>query len=373
MPHAPQGHCHKRFAALAQAFAANFTARGELGAACCLIHNGETVADLWGGHRDATRAQPWTEDTLVNVWSSTKGVNAAAFAMLVDRGVITYETPVATVWPEFGAAGKERVTLAQLLSHQAGLPGFTEPATIADLYAASAAARLAAQAPLWPPGSACGYHAISIGILCAELARRLTGRALRAIFAEDIARPLGLDLHLGLPPAERHRAAEIVAQPSLRSSAPAQLSQAQRAALANPPLDPELPNTASWQAAELSSANGFANARALAGLYARLLPQAHDPLVSATTLAEATATRAEGRDLVLDLPARWGAGFLLNPDGLYGPSPSAFGHSGWGGSFAFADPENGLAFAYTMNLMGPLLRGDPRAQALITAVYEGVG
>lgn len=365
-----QGHTDPRFSAVADAFAANFAERGEAGAAFTLIVGGETVADLWGGHADAARTRPWEAGTVVNVWSSTKGVQATAFAMLVDRGLADYAAPVARWWPEFAAAGKGAITLGQLLSHQAGLSGFTSPATVEDLLAGEPAAeRLAAQAPIWEPGTASGYHAISIGILGPALFRRIEGRTIRRFIAEEIAGPHGLDIQLGIGPGNTHRAAEMIAPETMGSANLGALTPAQIAALANPSLDPRLPNTPEWRAAELPSANGFSNARALAGLYARLLPGAENPLVSPGAMAKATALQCEGADLVLGLHARWAAGYLLNSDQLYGPNPQAFGHSGWGGSFAFADPKAGLAMSYTMNQMTEVLRGDPRAMALIEAVY----
>lgn len=373
---AVQGHWAPRFDRVVQAFGANLAEREEVGAAFALVVRGETVVDIWGGWQDGARSRLWRRDTVVNVWSSTKGVNATCFAMLVDRGLIAYDDPVARYWPEFAAAGKGDVTIAMLLSHQAGLSGFATPAQVEDLYGGEvAAARLAAQTPFWPPASGSGYHAISIGILSAALFARITGRSLREFIADEIAASHGLDIALGLPAAEAGRAAEMLAPATMGSAGLGALTPAQIAALANPSLDPHLPNTAAWRGAELSSANGFANAAALAGLYARLLPSWPDAdrLVSTATMAQATQSRIEGVDLVLGLDARWGAGFLLNSDALYGPNPEAFGHSGWGGSFAFADPRADLAMAYTMNQMSEGLRGDPRAMALIDAAYAALG
>jgi CubicO group peptidase (beta-lactamase class C family) len=370
-----QGQWQPRFAGVAQAFKDNLSRRAEVGAAFTLTLAGETVVDIWGGWRNGARTQAWEADTLVNVWSSTKGLNATCFAMLVDRGLVAYDDPVARYWPEFGQAGKGEVTLGMLLSHQAGVCGFTTPAEVEDLFGGeAAAARLAAQAPIWDPGTASGYHAISIGILSPALFQRIEGRTLSAFIAEEIAGPLGLDLQLGLRATDTGRAAEMLAPETMGSSNIGTLTPAQVAALANPSLDPHLPNTAGWRAAELPSANGFSNARALAGLYDRLLRAGPNGkrLVSAETLAKATAPRIENVDLVLNLFARWGAGFLANSDALYGPNPQAFGHSGWGGSFAFADPKADLAMAYTMNRMSEQLRGDPRAMALIESVYAAL-
>lgn len=363
------GRCDERFAAVRKAFEQNFTERGDVGAALCLIVGGRVVIDLQGGWRDAARTRPWEADTVVNLWSTTKGVGAICFAILADRGLMAYDDLVADHWPAFAAEGKGGVTIAMLLSHQAGLSGFAAAASVADLLAGSAAAdRLAAQAPLWEPGAGSGYHAISIGILATELFRRIEGRSLKLFVEEEIAGGLGLDIAIGLDPAEDRRRAEIIAPAELSSANIGQLTAPQIAALANPPLDPLLANTPAWRAADLVSANGHSNAAALAQLYARFA----GGQVSARARAAATAPRIEGVDRVLGVDARWAAGFLLNADGIYGPNEAAFGHSGWGGSFAFADPTADLAMSYTMNRMGTLLRGDPRNLALIEAVYSAM-
>ena len=367
------GHCDTRFASVRDAFAENFTQRGDVGAAVALFVDGEVVVDLTGGWADRERSRQWQSDTVVNVWSSTKGVAAACFAMLMDGGRATYEDPVALHWPEFEAEGKGAVTIAHLLSHQAGLCGFTSPATVANLLSGGeAAARLAAQAPFWPLGTGSGYHAITGGILATELFRRIEGRAIREFVAEELHGARGLDISIGLRTSDAPRRAEMLAPSELDSAQIASLTAPQIAALGNPPLDPLLPNNHAWRQADLPSANGHSNARALAELYAQLIA-ANRPLISKTTLAEATKRRVEGKDLVLGMPARWGAGFLLNSDGIYGPNEAAFGHSGWGGSFGFADPSVGLALSYTMNRMGTQLRDDPRGLALIKATYDAIG
>lgn len=360
------------FAGLHDAFAANFADHGEVGAAVAVFHDGKLVADLHGGHADPARSRPWQADTVVNVWSSTKGIQATCFAMAVDRGLVAYDQPVADFWPEFGQAGKAGVTVGQLLSHQAGLCGFTTPASADDVLAGpAAAARLAAQAPLWEPGTANGYHALTIGVLGTELFRRIEGRSIRQFVAEELAGPLDLHLTIGLPAHRDAARADLIAPDSPLASDPSALTQPQILALGNPAIDVAMAGTAAWRAADLPSANGHANARSLATVYARLIDRT-DPLVRPETLAEATRPRATGEDLVLRLPCQWGAGFLRNSEGVYGPSGAAFGHSGYGGSFAFGDPANGLAMAYTMNRMGANLRDDPRAMALIGAAYAAI-
>lgn len=365
------GSADPAFSALADAFADNFAERGDVGASLALVIDGQSVLDLHGGWRDAARSQAWAADSVVNVWSTTKAVNALCFSMLVDRGLCAYDDLVARWWPEFGVHGKEGVTIAMLLSHQAGLCSFRDPAVVEDFYdLPRAAARLAASEPLWPPGSRSGYHAISIGVLAGELFRRIEGRSLTDFVAAELTGPLGLHLTLGLPVSEEGRRAEMIAPPELATSnMTTDLNPSQAAAYLNPVIEPLLPNTAAWRACELVSANGFSNAASLARLFGAY---ARGDLVSPATLAQATAQRISGLDEVLGVPARWAAGFLLNTDGLYGPSPRAFGHSGWGGSFVVVDPDRRAALAYTMNRMGTDLVGDPRDVALIAAAYEGL-
>lgn len=371
------GHAAAAFEAAAGEFARNFTERGDVGASLAIVRDGELVVDLWGGSLDGAESRPWTRDAVVNVWSTTKNVTALCFAMLVDRGLVDYEQPVARWWPAFAAERKGEITIAQLLSHQAGLCSFSAPAVVEDYYdQATAAARLAAQTPFWTPGSRSGYHAISIGTLANELFRRIEGRGLGRFIAEELSGPFGLDLTLGLPASQEHRRAEMLAPPELATSnMTTDLNPSQMAAYLNPVMEPLVPNTAAWRACEIPSANGFSNARSLARLFGAVandgkLDSRH--IVGAEALAQATTLRIEGVDEVLGVPARWGAGFLLNTDGLYGPEPKAYGHSGWGGSFVMVDPVRRTAIAYAMNRMGTDLVGDPRDVALIAAAYEGL-
>lgn len=365
------GTCSDRFAKVRDAFAANFERYDEIGAAFAVTYGGELVADLHGGWADPARTRPWSADTVANVWSTTKGVQATCYAMAVDRGLVDYDQPVVDFWPEFGAEGKDRVTVGQLLSHQAGLCGFATPAGEPDVVGGSqAAARLAAQAPLWEPGSASGYHALAIGILGTELFRRIEGRSIRQFVAEEIAGPLGLDFAIGLPTGQEHRCAELVPPPAMPVD-PASFTAPQIAALGNPPLRAGFAMSPEWRGADLPSANGHGTARALASIYARLIAP-EGGLVSPATLTKATAQQIRNSDLVLNIECDWAAGFLRNSSGVFGPVAATFGHTGWGGSFAVADPENGLTMAYVMNRMDANLRDDARAKALIAAVYAAL-
>jgi CubicO group peptidase (beta-lactamase class C family) len=263
------GNCAPEYLKLRAAFEANFSERGDVGASLAVVVDGELVVDLWGGVRNIHTEAAWEADTLVNVWSTTKGLTAACFAMLVSRGQLSYDTPVSEHWPEFARHGKQDVSVAMLLSHQAGLCGFRTPTTLEQLYdATTAAEHLAAMEPLWIPGEAHGYHALTMGYLANELFRRVDGRSIRQFVADELHLKHGLELYIGLPPEEAQRAAAIVAEPGFASAQPElELTKVQQAAMANPILSPTLPNTDGWRSAEIPSANGFATARALATLY----------------------------------------------------------------------------------------------------------
>ena len=362
------------FELVREAFASNFSERTDVGAAVALVIDGRIVVDLWGGVADPAEGREWNADTLANIWSTTKGVTAACFAMLVDRGQIDYDLPVAHYWPEFGVAGKEKITVAMMLSHQAGLCGFRDPATIEDFYDAErAAARLAAAEPFWVPGTQSGYHAITIGFLATALFKRVEGRTIKQFVSDEFGR---LGMNIGLPLSLAHHAATMIAPPSLTSTGLVQdMTDAQFAAIANPPIDPLAPNSDDWRAAEIPSANGFATARSLAVLYGALAGDGTingDRLIGTDAIASATVERISGVDAILGIQASWGCGFLRNTDQVYGPNEAAFGHSGWGGSFAFGDPAARLGLSYTMNRMGTDLINDPRNVAIVNAVYESL-
>lgn len=367
------GHCAKGFEPVRDAFAANFASQGEIGASVCVVRNGEVMVDLWGGHADAARTKPWARNTLANVWSTTKGMGALVGGLLVERGLMAYAEKVSKYWPEFAANGKDDITIGQMLSHQAGLCGPSVPTTVEEMCNHTLMAeRLAAQAPLWTPGSRSGYHALTVGILLGELVKRVTGKSIGTYFNEEVATPFGVDFFIGLPQSEDARAAEMV--PAKRSNMPGgdTLNPSQVAALANPAPSATVPNQRFWRAAELSSANGQGTASGIARVYGALASGGQiegKDLVLPSTIRAMTASQIEGMDEVLAMHTRWGAGFILNIGGLYGPNDAAFGHSGWGGSFGMADPKTGLAIAYVMNQMGPDLAGDVRANALIAATY----
>ena len=370
------GSCAREFAPVREAFAANFASLGEVGASVAIVKDGETVVDLWAGHADGARSRPWTRDTLANVWSTTKGMGALVCGMLVERGAFSYDDKVSAFWPEFAAAGKGGITIGQMMSHQAGLCGPSVPTTTEEMCDHSLmAARLAEQAPIWEPGSRSGYHALTVGILAGELVRRVTGRSIGTFFREEVAEAFGVDFFIGLPASEDIRAAEMIPAKKPSSIDPSTLNASQMVALGNPVLDARVPNERYWRGAELSSANGQGTAAAIARVYSALATDGTiegKRLVKPETIRAMTELQIEGHDEVLNMPSRWGAGYILNVGGLYGPNDEAFGHSGWGGSFGMADPKTGLGISYVMNQMGPDLAGDARANAIIAAAYASL-
>ncbi len=368
------GRVEAGFERVRAVFEANLAEGREVGASFAVELDGRSVVDLWGGFADRERARPWQRDTLANVWSTTKGLAALCIAMLVDRGRLSYDQTVASVWPEFAAAGKQSLTVAEVLSHQGGLSGATVKLTSRDFADHDAMARLlAAQAPLFAVGN-CGYHAITHGFLTGEMVRRVTGRSLGRFFAEAVAGPLGADAWIGLPESEDARVCEMIPAPA-GPPQPLPPHPAAMAALANPPLDATIPNQRWWRAAEIPSANAQAGARAIATIYGMLARGGEAGgrrYLAPQTIAEATRTRIHATDLVLGIPMRWAAGFARNDGVTLGPNRNSFGHSGWGGSIGVADPDARLGIGYVMNQMYPNLRGDPRSLALIAAVYESL-
>jgi CubicO group peptidase (beta-lactamase class C family) len=375
------GRCDPRFTPVRDAFAANFAERGETGAAACLAVRGTVVADLWGGLADHRPDRPWQPDTLVNVFSVGKGLIAACLARLIGEGRLDPDAPVARYWPEFAAAGKAAVTLRQLLSHQAGLPALREPLPGGSMFDwRLMTGALAAEPPWWSPGCGHGYHVNTFGFLAGEVIRRVTGATVGAMLRDEIAGPLGADVHIGLPAAQHGRVAQFEwpgrEAPAI-PPATAEMTQSQLMicnAYANPAdlSGQGLVNTAAWRAAEVPSANAHATAAGIARVYAALAAGgAVDGIrvVDSAALADCVTQQVHGDDLVLRRPSRFGLGFqLTQPERPLGPGPSGFGHFGAGGSVGLCDPAAGVAFGYVTGQMGPRWQ-NPRNRALIDAVF----
>lgn len=370
-----QGVCPPRFDAVRRAFSDNFAEDLELGARFALAIEGKIVVDLRGGWADRDRTAPFAEDTLTPVFSTTKAIASLMIARLVDQDRLGYGQRVVELWPEFGAAGKDSLTVEQVLSHQGGLCGLPGPMTPADWFDwDGVCARLAAMTPLWPPGSASGYHPVTFGYLAGEIFRRADGRTLGTALRQDIAGPLGLDLWIGLPDAEHARVAEVRRPPAMPDLGP--MTEPKRLAFFTGWASPGGVDRATSRRAEIPSANGHATAPALARLMASLASDGDlgvTQVLSSGVAAEAARERIAGQDLVLPYRMSWGAGFIRNRGlWIYGPGAETFGHSGWGGSCAFADPERGISGAYVMNRQSAELIADPRSRRLIDAAYASL-
>ncbi|MEJ7935495.1 serine hydrolase domain-containing protein [Sphingobium sp. AN558] len=356
------------------AFEDNFASGKELGAHFAVYRDGAPLVDLWGGSADEAGTVPVTENTLYTLMSTTKGLTSMCIAMLVDRAKLNYETPVATYWPEFAAEGKGAVTVGELMSHQAGLTGPRGPATVEDFHEHQAlAARLAAQEPFFRPG-VFGYHSLTFGTLADELVRRTDGRTVSRFFADEIASKLKIDAFMGLPPVEEHRAATMVSAMDPNSLGFDSPNPAALAASAIKGSSLWGPDQAQGRAYGLPGAGGTSNARNLAKLYAHLVrgePPAVTPLISQPVLQQATRARIAGLNQTHGELGRYAAGFRLDQT-RYGSNPASFGHCGFGGSTAFADPARRLGVSYTPNrMLNPNWYGtDPRLAALLNALFS---
>jgi len=381
---AVRGDVAPGFDAVAEVFERNFTEDIEVGASFCAVVDGVTVVDLWGGYRNQDCTVPWESDTLVNVYSTTKGIAASVVATLVEQGLLDYEEPVANYWPEF-RAGEDGLTVGQFLSHQSGVCGLRETVTIEDLYSwDDMTRRIAAEIPHWEPGTAAGYHAILWGFLAGELALRVSGKTLGMLLLERVAGPLDADFYIGLPEAEHGRVADLIGPnrarvlPDSAAGQPVKVPPLFPFALQNPTIRPYRDACSSaWRVAEIAAANGHGNARGIARIYAALAQGGSSKDVQVMrpeTIARMTRQQwGMVDDLVLGRPMRRGCGVNLNTAEQYGPSPLAFGHSGAGGSIGFADPHRRLGVGYAMNQMQPGIEADTRGSRLVRAIIDCVG
>ena len=382
-----EGRCDPRFRAVEDVFRENFDRFGEVGASMAVLVDGDPVVDLWGGHMDPARTKAWERDTIVNVWSTTKGIVATCIHRLADQRLLDLDAPVANYWPEFAQAGKETLSVRYLLSHQAGLPAIREPLPVGSAFKWDVMTdALAGHEPWWEPGTKHGYHAFTYGWLLGEVLRRITGETLGTYFREQIAEPLSLDFHIGLGPEHDARTAEIIPPEMpplgednflmrmLRDSE----SMAFKA-IGNPPdlMNFVNANTREWRATEIPAANGHGNARAVARLYGALARGGELDgvrVLSPQAIARATEVQATGPDAVMGLPLHMALGWVVSsPEAPLGPNTRAFGHGGAGGSLGFADLDARVGFGYAMNKMiqtDSLM--DPRWPSLIDAVYSSM-
>ena len=381
-----EGTCDPKFNRVKDAFAENFEQRGEVGAAAAVTLDGKSVVDIWAGHADKAKTKSWTRDQLVNVYSTTKGVTAICAHRLADQGKLDFDAPVAKYWPEFAQAGKEKLPVRFLMSHQAGLPAVRKPLDADALFNWNTmTAALAEQEPWWAPGTKHGYHALTFGYLVGEVIRRITGKSPGTYFRDELALPLGLDFHIGLDAKHDERVANLIAAPLPAPGEPNIFADIMKdpesvtaKAFMNPPLmgKPGLVNSREWRGAEIPAANGHGTARSLAKLYGALARGGELDgvrVMSPKEIAQCSVEQASGPDTCLFINTRFSLGFMMSqPGASLGPNPKSFGHPGAGGSLGYADPEANIGFGYTMNKMLTSLLIDPRATALIDAVYASV-
>lgn len=374
------GFVADRLAAVRDVFEKNLTGGPDVGASFCVTIDGETVVDLWGGFADEAKARPWEKDTIINVYSTTKTMVALTALLLADRGELDFDSPVARYWPEFAANGKEHIKVSQVMSHSSGLSGWREPITAEDLYDwDKMTSLLAAQAPLWEPGTASGYHVLTYGYLIGEIVRRITGKSLGTVFREEIAAPLGADFHIGLPASEDSRVADLVPWVVPEGAGDVKLNEIEEITWRNMPLAVPNTRTRAWRAAEIPAVNGHGNARSIAAIHSILanggVAQGRR-FLSESGCRKALEPQIEGPDLIMrHIPTRFGMGFAL-PGPLLKlplPNPNTIYWSGGGCSMIIIDMDARTVFAWAANKMEPGIVGDPRPFRLISAVWQALG
>lgn len=374
-----EGTCDERFSALGDLLAASIDSGGDLGASVAVTIDGELVADIWGGWVDEARTTPWERDTIVNVWSTTKTMMALSALILVERGQLDLDAPVATYWPEFAANGKEGVLVRHLLSHTSGVSGWAQPVVVDDLYDwDKSTAMLAAQAPWWEPGTASGYHALCQGHLVGEVIRRITGRKLGQFFADEVAGPLDIDFHIGLDPNEFHRVTNVIPPPPLPIDfATLDMDSVLVKTFTGPAPAADVAWTPEWRQADIGAANGHGNARSVARAQAVVACGGTldgVQLLSPSTVQQIFRVQADGVDQVLGIPSRFGIGYGLPGESYpYFPDGEICFWGGWGGSVIIVDVGRRMTIAYMMNRMDAGLVGDVRGENLVRAAYAAVG
>jgi len=372
-----QGSVHERYAEVRETFEANLATGADVGASFCATVEGETVVDLWGGFADAAKTKAWEKDTIVNVYSTTKTMTALTALLLADRGELDFDAPVARYWPQFAANGKERIKVSHLMSHSAGLSGWRERVTTEDLYDwDKVTALLAAQAPLWEPGTAPGYHAITQGYLVGEVVRRIAGKSLGTVFREEIAEPLGADFHIGLPASEDDRVAELIPPPPGQAAGDGQQTEVQAVTFNNPGIDVSATRTRAWRGAEIPAAGGTGNARSIAEIHAILANGGvakGKRFMSEAGCRKALELQIDGTDLILGRPTRFGMGFGLAGGMVPMPNPNSIFWGGYGGSLVIIDMDARTTFGYAMNRMEGTTTGDMRALDLSMSMWTALG
>ncbi len=373
------GTCGGRFEEVKRELTQSLDSGEELGASIALDLDGDVVIDMWGGYRDEARTQPWDADTITNVWSTTKTVTSLAALMLVDRGQLDVDAPVAQYWPEFAAAGKEGVLVRHLMSHMSGVSGLDQPAVVEDLYDwDKSTARFAAQAPWWEPGTASGYHALNYGHLVGEVLRRITGKSLKQFVAEEIAGPLGADFQIGAVESDWDRIAPVVPPPPLPFDFAALPPDSPTVrTLTGPLAEATNANTPAWRGADIGAANGHGNARSVARILSVISRGGEVDgvrLLRPETIELIFREQANGIDVVLGVPLRLGIGYGLPQLDIlpYVPDEKICFWGGWGGSVIIMDVGRKMTIAYMMNKMGPGIIGSERSAKYVSAIYNSL-
>jgi len=377
-----QGYYDEKFAAVKEAFSKNFENDLEVGASFAATIDGKFVVDIWGGYADATHTRPWEKDTIVNVYSTTKIMTAICVHMLIDRGQLDPDAPVTKYWPEFGQAGKEKIPVRYILSHQSGVAGFDEAIPVEALYDWNRIIKLLEkQKPMWEPGKHCGYHASTFGYLLGELVRRITGKTLGTFFREEVAIPLDADFHIGLAEEHDHRVGELIPPPVLKPGDTGYVDPELMPEIAKKVIGMLTPDMAirsrdrAWRGAEIPAANGHGNARSVARVGAAMAcgGELDDVrLMGLPTIEKAIEEQCHDTDLVMGMPIRYGLGFGLNTKEMpLSPNPRVFWWAGWGGSMTLVDLDARLSWAYVMNKMsaGAI---DMRGPGIAMALYASL-
>lgn len=373
-----QGTCDPKFESMREILQRNIDSGADLGASVAVVLEGENVVDLWGGWSDTEQTQPWEQDTITNVWSSTKTMMALSALVLADRGELDVYRPVADYWPEFAQNGKAAIEVRHLLSHTSGVSAWAQPVVVEDIFDwEKSTSMLAGQAPWWEPGTASGYHALNQGHLVGEVIRRITGLKLGEFFAKEIAGPLGADFHIGLDPSEFHRVSNVVPPPPLPiDMAALDPDSVMIKTFTGPAPDATVAWTPQWRQADIGAANGHGNARSVARVQSVVSNGGTVDgvrLLSPATIDLIFDEQADGTDLVLGVPSRFGIGYGLPSEMMPVPRDSRLCFwGGWGGSLVINDLDHRMTITYMMNRMEAGLVGDTRGFDLILAAMGAV-
>jgi len=363
-----------RFETLRGVLDGHIAAGSDVGSSFCATMDGKTVVDIWGGHADEAKTRPWEKDTIINVYSTTKTMTALTALLLADRGELDFDAPVARYWPEFAANGKADVKVSHLMSHSAGLSGWKEPITEADLYDwEKATSLLAAQAPYWEPGTKSGYHALTQGYLVGEVIRRVAGKSVGTVFREEFADPMGADFHIGLPASEDGRVADLIPPPPGGAMGEGTTDGLVANMSTNPGINVLSTRTRDWRGAEIPAAGGTGNARSVAEIHTILanggIGRDGKRYLSEAGCRKALEPQIEGTDLILGIPVRFGMGFGLQGGATPLPNDECIYWGGYGGSLIIIDMKTRATYSYVMNKMASTTAGDMRGFSLLMAMW----